>query len=192
MSNFGNGFSSEDIVVNAVGTITKRWGPFDRNTALTFGLLYGTQLGEPSFLPVISLHQKLNEHWSYTLGLPITGLTYIISEKHLFMASAMPEGLYGNNSNQVIVEGNQDLSNTKLQFNGFNTSLAYRYKFVKHLALTVKGGFIPGATLKILDSENEFLYDLNPGSGAYFNIGISLIMRAIPLKKNKNTSNDDY
>ncbi|UJH69141.1 DUF6268 family outer membrane beta-barrel protein [Allomuricauda sp. SCSIO 65647] len=191
MSNLGNGVGSEDFVFNSIGAVTKRWGNFDRNTVLMLGVLYGTQLGEPTILPAVSLRQKLNEHWSYSLGLPITGINYSINDRHLFTASLMPEGLFGNNSNEVAVEGNRILTNTKLQFNGINASLAYRLKFAKNLALTVRGGFVPAATLKVLDDESEEIYDLDPGSGAYFRVGLNLVLNRKQLNKNKKSDDDE-
>ncbi len=192
MSNLGDGITSEDFVFNAIGAVTKRWGNSDRNTALMLGVLYGTQFGEPAILPVVSLRQKLNEHWSYSLGLPITGINYSINDKHLFMASLMPEGLFGNNSNEVRTTGNRTLTNTKLQFNGINASLAYRFRFAKNLAFTARGGFVPAATLKVLDDENEEIYDLDPGSGAYFRVGLSFVLnRKPPLNNTKNSSDDE-
>ncbi len=191
MSNLGDGITSEDFVFNAIGAVTKRWGNFDRNTVLMLGVLYGTQFGEPAILPVASLRQKLNEHWSYSLGLPITGINYKINDRHLFMASLIPEGLFGNNSNEVPAEGNRTLTNTKLQFNGINASLAYRFRFAKNLAFTARGGFVPAATLKILDNENQEIYDLDPGSGAYFRVGLSFVLNRKPSSNNTKNSSED-
>ncbi|MEM1258716.1 MAG: DUF6268 family outer membrane beta-barrel protein [Bacteroidota bacterium] len=192
MSNLGDGLSSEDFIVNVIGAVTKRWGNFDRNTVLTLGVLYGTQLGEPTILPAVSLQQKLNEHWGYSLGLPVTGINYRINDRHLFMASLMPEGFFGNNSNEVAVDGNRVLTNTKLQFNGINASLAYRFRFAKNLAFTARGGFVPVATLKVLDDGNEEIYDLDPGSGAYFRVGLSFVLsRKPPLNRTKNSNENE-
>ncbi|MEM9001392.1 MAG: DUF6268 family outer membrane beta-barrel protein [Bacteroidota bacterium] len=176
MSNLGDGVSSEDFVFNTLGAVTKRWGNFERNSTLMLGILYGAQLGEPTILPAISFQQKLNAHWSYSLGLPTTGVNYTINEKHQLSTSLRPEGLFANNSNEVAVDGNRLLTNTKLQYNGLNAELSYRLKFTKNLALTAKTGLMAITTLKVLDDDNEEIYDLDPGSGAYFRVGLQLVL----------------
>ncbi|AWX44379.1 hypothetical protein HME9304_01379 [Flagellimonas maritima] len=192
MSNFGDGVSSEDFVFNILAGASKRWGDFDRNTMVMIGLLYGTQFGEPRFLPALSLRQKLNEHWSYSIGLPITSLNYQINDRHRLALLASPEGLFANNSDAVAVDGNRILTDTKLQFNGLNTRLAYTFRFAKFLAFSAEGGFIPAATLKVLDNENEDIYDLEPESGAYFRVGLKLLLnRKQRIETIKERNNED-
>lgn len=191
MSNFANGVSSEDIVVNALGAFSKKWGNFDRNTVLMLGVLYGTQFGEPMILPAVLLRQKLNQHWSYSFGLPITGINYRINDRHRISALVSPEGLFGNNSNEVAVDGNRILTDTKIQFNGINTRLLYRYRFTKHLAFVAEGGFVPAATLKIVDKENDEIFDLEPGSGAYFKFGVRFALKRPTENKNRNTIDNE-
>ncbi|MDT0606801.1 DUF6268 family outer membrane beta-barrel protein [Croceitalea rosinachiae] len=190
MSNFGDGLSSEDFVFNAIIGALKRWGNNERNSALLIGALYGTQFGEPTLLPAISFNQKLNEHWGYSLGLPVTGVNYQINEKHRLSFLVSPHGIFGNNSNEERVEGNRLLSNTKIQFNGINTRISYQFKFTKYLAFFAEGGFILNSVLKILDNDNNEIIDLNPGSGTYFNTGLRLVIKRANnmylKKKNEN------
>jgi|GEM_PF-5693731 len=191
MSNFANGISSEDIVVTALGALTKKWGDINRNTILMVGVLYGTQFGEPRVLPAVLLRQKLNQHWSYSFGLPITGIHYRVNDRHRISALVSPEGLFGNNSDEVAVDGNRVLTDTKIQFNGINTRLLYRYRFTKNLALVAEGGFLPVATLRIVDNENEEIFDLEPESGAYFKLGIRFILKRPPQNANPNLNIKD-
>ena len=188
-SNFGNGISSEDFVFNAIVGFTKRWGNQMRNSNLLIGAFYGTQFGEPTVFPAISFNQKLNEHWSYSLGIPVTGITYKINEKHRIALLASPQGIFGNNSNEIAVDGNRTLTNTKLQFNGINTRLSYRYLFTRNLAFVGDLGFVPNPTLKILDNENEEIFDLHPASGAYFNVGIQFVLQR---PKNNNPKENKH
>ena len=185
MSNFGDGISAEDFVFNAILGVTKKWGDNTRNSNLLVGAFYGTQFGEPTVFPALSFNQKLNEHWSYSLGIPVTGLTYNINTKHRLAVLASPQGIFGNNSNTVAVDGNRTLANTKLQFNGINTRLTYRYLFTKNLAFVAEAGFVPNPTLKILDDENEEIFDFNPESGAYANIGLRFVIQKKSNDKSK-------
>ena len=182
MSNFGDGISGEDFVFNAILGFTKNWGDTNRNSNLLVGAFYGTQFGEPTVFPALSFNQKLNAHWSYSLGIPVTGITYTINPKHRLSVLASPQGLYGNNSNTIAVDGNRTLTNTKLQFNGINTRISYRYLFTKNLAFVGEIGYIPNPTLKILDNENEEIFDFKPESGAYANVGLRFVIQ----KQSKN------
>ena len=175
-SNLGDGISEEDFVVNAILGFTKRWGDHIKGSNLLIGAFYGTQFGEPTVFPAISFSQRLNEHWSYSLGVPVTGVTYRFNDKHRIAILASPQGIFGNNSNQIAVDGNRTLENTKLQFNGVNTRLSYRYLFTKNLAFIGEVGFVPNPTLKILDDENDEIFDFNPDSGAFFNLGLRFVL----------------
>lgn len=171
MSNFESGISSEDFVANAILLLSKRWGDQERNSSLSFGVFYGTQFGEPTIFPALSFRQKLNEKWSYSVGLPATGVSYQINKRNRVSFRAQPQGIFANNSSEVLVNNNL-LTNTKLQFNGFGLGLVYRYRLAKSLVVEANGGFLPVSNLKILDTDNEEIYDFDPGSGAYFNIGL--------------------
>ncbi len=183
MSNLDDGITGEDFVFNTLIGANKQWGDHNKGSSLLFGLLYGTQFGEPTILPAVAFRQQLNERWSYSLGLPITGINFQFHPKHRLSALASPQGIFGNNSSEVAVDGNRILKDTKLQFNGINTRLAYRYHFAKHLAFLTEVGFVPGATLKILDNDNEEIYDFDPGSGAYFNLGLRFVLNPQNLKQ---------
>ena len=191
MSNFDNGISSEDFVFNAIVGVVKKWGDDERNSTLLIGAFYGTQLGEPTLLPALSFSQKLNEHWSYSLGLPVTGVNYRINENHRFALLASPQGIFGNNSTEVRVDGNRSITNTKLQFNGINTRISYQFRFTKHLAFFAEGGFIPISTLKILDNDNNEIIDLDPGSGTYVNAGIRFVLSRSKKNNHLKSKSDE-
>lgn len=186
MSNFANGINSEDFVANAIVMLSKRWGNQERNSSLSFGAFYGTQFGEPTVFPALSFNQKLNEKWSYSIGLPATGVSYQINELSRVSLRAQPQGIFANNSSEVLVN-NDLLTNTKLQFNGFGLGLVYRHRLAKFLVVEANGGFLPVSNLKILDADNEEIYDFDPGSGAYFNIGL----RFSPKRTSRNPSSNN-
>ncbi|MEM9362363.1 MAG: DUF6268 family outer membrane beta-barrel protein [Bacteroidota bacterium] len=184
-SNFGDGISEEDFVVNAILGFTKRWGNQEKGSNLLIGAFYGTQFGEPSVFPAVSFSQILNKHWSYSVGVPVTGLNYKVNERHRISLLGSPQGIFANNSNEIAVDGNRTLKDTKLQFNGINTRLSYRYLFTKNLAFVGEVGFVPNPTLRILDNDNEEVFDFNPESGAYFNLGLRFVLQR-PGQNNLN------
>lgn len=190
MSNLDGDLSSNDLVFNAIIGAIKSWGDDSRKSSLLIGAFYGTQLGEPTLLPAISFRQRLNDRWSYSLGIPVTGITYNMGQRHRLALQASPQGIFANNSSLARVEGNRTITNTKLQFNGITTRLFYQYRFAKNLALFAEGGFMPSATLKVLDDDNNDIIDLGAGSGAFFNVGLRLVVQRPKKGVNEESSND--
>ncbi|MEO9871951.1 DUF6268 family outer membrane beta-barrel protein [Ekhidna sp.] len=172
MSTLDDGIGSEDIIVNTLGAVSKRWGDFNKNTTLMIGVLYGSQLGRPTIIPTINLRRKVNEKLSFSIGIPMTGIDYRIDDKNRLSLSMRPQGVYANNPNPVLVENGEVLENTKLRFNGFNAELSYRRKLSKNISAVAAGGFVPAPILTIEDSANNELLDLNADAGAFFRIGL--------------------
>lgn len=191
ISNFEGDITSEDFVFNAIGMLSKRWGDQERNSVLSFGILYGTQFGQPTLLPVASFRQKLNAHWSYTLGLPITGINFQINKKNRLSFSLRPQGIYGNNSGTVAFQANNTLENSKLQFNALRAGLSYRYKFTSFLSVLIEGGYLPTVQLKILDQDNNEIYDFDPDTTSYFNVGLRFGLNKKPGNNSKNNTNEN-
>ena len=46
-------------------------------------------------------------------------------------------------------------------------------------------GYVPNPTLKILDDENEEIFDFNPESGAYVNVGLRFVIQRKPNDESK-------
>ncbi|MET1260628.1 DUF6268 family outer membrane beta-barrel protein [Flagellimonas sp. DF-77] len=181
MSNLEDGLSSDDFVFNALAGIIKQWP----NSRLLVGVAYGTQFGEPTLLPAISFSQTLGPKWQYSIGLPQTGISFRPNDRSWLALLASPQGIYGNNSGTIRAEGNQVLTNSKIQFNGLNTRLFYQYRFTEQLAFFIEGGMLPISVLRISDSEGNELLDLEPNNGAYANIGLKLVLSK-PKKKKEN------
>ena len=97
-SNFNEDISNEDFVMNGSLAFIRSWGHEKRVSQLTMGIGYGTLFGEPRAFPLISFENKVNEHWSYSLGIPRTGLAYSFSERHTIRAKVSTIGLYANSS----------------------------------------------------------------------------------------------
>ena len=187
ISNLEGDISTEDFVINTIGLLSKKWGDRGRHSVLSFGALYGTQFGQPTLLPVVSFRQKLNEQWSYSIGLPITGINYKINKKNRLSFTLQPQGIYGNNSGEVLFESGT-LTNSKLQYNALRTGISYRYKILPFLSALVEGGYLPLVNLRILDKDNNEIYDFNPDSSAYFNVGLRF---GIDMKKSNSKNDSD-
>ncbi len=172
-SNFAEGIGSEDFLFNSFLLASKRWKPKKGTTTFSFGLAYGTFLGEPGILPALSFTRKFNDSWSLSLGIPRTGVDYQIDERHAVSARASARGFYSNNSESVSFEGLGSLENTKLRYNTIDLGLEHRYKIQPNLTTITRIGYLPNNRLEIRDDDHNLIYDFQTGSALYFTMGLS-------------------
>lgn len=172
MSTLDGGINTEDVIFNTLSAATKRWGDFSKNTTLMIGVLYGSQLGRPMFIPAINVRRQVNEKLSFMFGIPMTGIDYRIDDQNRISLNMRPQGVYANNPNPNLIENGEMLENTKLRFNGLNTQLSYRRKLSSNISAVAEGGYVPASILSIEDSSNNELLDLDPNAGAYFKVGL--------------------
>lgn len=171
-SNFKNGLNNEDFVFNTSVTASKRWETDSGFSVLSFGILYGTILGEPQFLPAVSFRKIVNEKWGYHLGIPLTGVHYTIDERHSFLARASFSGLYGNNSENTTFMGIGDFTNTKLSYRGVDLGLEHNYRIQPNLTTVIRIGYVLADRLEVLDEDNNLLYDFEPNNSVYLTMGL--------------------
>ncbi len=172
-SNFKNGIKREDILAGGRLTVSKRWKSQNGFALFTFGLAYGTLLGEPQIIPLLSFTKKINSSFSYFLGIPATGVKYHINERHSFKLRAAVSGLYANNAQEISFNGFEEVTNTKLLYNALDVALEHRYRIQPNLTTVARLGFVPTSQLEIRGPGQELIYDFLPKSTAYFTMGLS-------------------
>ncbi|MEL6811837.1 MAG: DUF6268 family outer membrane beta-barrel protein [Bacteroidota bacterium] len=192
MSNFQNGITSDDLILSGRAVAIKRWGGQEKNAALMFGAAYGILFGAPNVFPIISFRKKVNDRWSYSLGLPQTGATYRINERNQVSILISPDSYFGNNSSEVSLDNFETLSTTKLQYLSVRTGLEHRYQLQPNITIVTKAGLVPFGDLEVRDVNNNVLYEFETDSSPYISTGLSFnINRNSNDKKNKNETNED-
>ena len=171
-SNLEGNLSNDDLIISSILSVSKRWGNDDTFSVLTFGLGFGTPFGEPQFFPAISFRKKINANWSYVLGIPETRVNYTYRERHTFSGKATFNGLFGNASSSVLLPDGSIQTNTKLQYNSLNTGFQYNYRIQPNWTTTISLGYAPWNQLKILDNNNDELYDIASDSSFYISMGL--------------------
>ncbi len=171
-SNLTGSLSNEDLIINSILSVSKKWGNEENLSVLTFGLGFGTPFGEPQFFPAISFRKKINSSWSYILGIPETSINYTYRERHVFSGKATFEGLFGNVSSSIALPDSSLQTNTKLQYNSLNTGFQYNYRIQPNWTTTISLGYAPWNQLKILDNNNNELYDIGSDSSFYISMGL--------------------
>ena len=173
-SNLLRSLSHNDIILGYKFQVQKRWKQNNTLTTLAMGIEYGTTVsGTPSLFPVVSYHKKIGEHFAFALGYPFSRLTYLPSNRHAINFSASWQGFYYNNSESVIVDNGDPITNAKLIFNGLDFQIAHLYKIQPRITTTVKLGYLASNTMEITTSEDLPLYDFSPNDSIYFSIGIT-------------------
>lgn len=171
-SNFNEVVSSEDFVMNAFLAFIRSWSHGNGASQLTMGIGYGTLFGSPRFFPIISFKNKVNERWSYSLGIPQTGISYAFTERHVLRARVTPIGLYANSSEPIFLNGIGYVQNPKLRFNGRDFGLEHNYRLQPRLTTVLRVGYTNVDNLDVLDDNNGILYDFEPDGSPYITMGI--------------------
>ncbi|NAS11944.1 DUF6268 family outer membrane beta-barrel protein [Poritiphilus flavus] len=187
-SNFAEGIGSEDFLFNSFLLASKSWKPKKGTTTFSFGLAYWTFLGEPALIPALSFTRKFNSSWSFSLGIPRTGLDYQLNERHGLSARASFRGFYANNSDSVSFEGLGFLENTKLRYNTLDLGLEHRYKIQPNFTTITRIGYLPNNRLEIMDDDHNLIYDFEAGSALYFTMGLTFNLNFNTNDKTKKSA----
>lgn len=170
-SNLEKSIGSEDFIFNTAVMAIKKWKTKNHDATLRLGLLYGTPFGQPRTIPIISYQSQLNHRWSYSLGLPITELSYLFNSKHQLSFQLRPEGFFANNSG-ILTITNEEFIHTKLQYNGIRAGLNYVFRFAKNFEVDFSAGNILKSNLKIIDQGQNELFDFESENSPFLSLGL--------------------
>ncbi len=184
-SNFKGTISKNDLIINTIATVSKKWGDDVNFSILTFGAGFGTPFGEPQVFPAISFRKKINKNWIYSLGIPETAVNYIHKERHTFSAKANFNGVFANSSSPTTLPDTSMQTNTKLQYNSLNTGFQYNYRIQPNWTTTINIGYSPWNRLRVLDSNNDELFDIGASSSFYISMGLKFNLNKM-MNENKN------
>ncbi len=183
-SNFENGIVGEDFIWNSMISATKIWGDSEKNSALIVGLGYGSLLGEPQLLPIIAFRSKINEKYSYSIGLPSTGFHYTPNTRNRISIELKPEGYFGNNSDTLFVENTGGtITNAKLRIISISAGINYQYKIQPNFSLQFSAGFAPFREINILDDQGNEVFEFESSSAWNFSTGIKYNFKSNSSKK---------
>lgn len=171
-SNFKNGLSDEDVIINWSVSFSKKWQNGDFPHCLTIGFGRGTVFGEPSLFPLLSLEGKIAAKWKYVLGFPYTEITYTINEQNSLSSKATMSSIYANNSETVTINSLENLGNTKLAYTEVDLGLEYNYRMSSGCIAVIRAGFSTANHLEILDSNDNPLFDFEVDPSPYIVMGL--------------------
>lgn len=172
-SNFAGSLTTEDFVFNSFTSFSKRWFKNELKSSLNIGLGFGTLFGSPRLFPLASYYSEINEKLSFSIGLPRTEVTYKLNDFNSINLNVKPEGLYANNSSDLVLEDGKIYENSKVVYNALKLSLGYNMKFEKNWVASFNLGYIPVSSVTILDNNDNDINDFNTDDSVFVNVGVS-------------------
>ncbi|NRD22935.1 hypothetical protein HNV10_06765 [Winogradskyella litoriviva] len=141
----------------------------DRPYRLILGLTYNTTTGVPFPLPFISYYRRVNDKWSFSLGVPKSNLKYFLSENSILQTFAGLDGYFANVQKAMVVNG-QVADNISLS--AVIGGIGYEYCFTKHLIAYSYIGYTIRLSNHLRDDNRDDIYSLNDLNAFYFRSGI--------------------
>ncbi|RKR12334.1 hypothetical protein CLV91_2460 [Maribacter vaceletii] len=171
-SNFSIEFDKKDFKINATVGAFKEKKDVEKPFRLVLGLSYNNTSSIRVPLPFVYYEKRFHKNWSYTLGVPKTGLKYFLKKDHFFQTELILDGYYVNIQNDILLDDNS--TSTDVSSTSFLATIGYQHKITKDISVYLMGGhsIIQNGTLRDTDRNSVFI--LNNKPGFYFRTGIRI------------------
>ena len=164
--------SGDDIFLNGgVYAINDRTKDKTANKPyrLVLGLTYNTTTGIPLPLPFVSYFRRVNEKWSYNLGVPKTNVKYYINENNIIQTFVGIDGYFANTQERFSIDGKEaDSVSLSLILAG----IGYEYCFTNHLVWYAYTGYTLSMSNRLRDQNREDVFKLDNVNTFYLRTGI--------------------
>lgn len=184
-ANLENKISGSDIQFNGNAYLErtflrKKGGYF----LLDVGVAYMTLNGATKLSPLINVKARLNQHWSFVLGLPNTYVKWDINKKHSFKM-VLDLNDFSANINSSALTNN--LHNTdKIVFTTASTGLEYNYWIMPSLGVMLRANYPVWNNHEFRNIDNDAVYKFDSDfEQPFINIGIKFN----PLRRLQNGLN---
>lgn len=161
LSNLESNLSLDDFLLNgrivAERTFLRKKEGYFR---VALGLGYLTMNGTTQVKPIASIKSRLNEKWSFVLGVPNTYVKYDISKKHTIKTLLDLNDFSANLNNLTITNGVY----SKAVFTVTSVSLEYNYWFKEPFGVMVRATQAVYNSYELRNNNNNDIYDfkINP------------------------------
>jgi Domain of unknown function (DUF6268) len=169
VSNLTTYISYNDLLFSGEASITKIINE-DTQEALTIGLNYSAITGRLRMLPTINYTKRVSDKFSYGIGFPDAFAEYKMTDLSTLKSSLSVDGFYSNLSTPIFVNAT-DKAN-KASFSSASLALEYHYKMDAYWGMLLKGGYALSNRYKLIDSENNTIFNFNTKPEPFFSAGI--------------------
>nr|WP_321223233.1 DUF6268 family outer membrane beta-barrel protein [uncultured Psychroserpens sp.] len=166
--------TSDDIFINgglfAIIDRTKSES-LKRPYRLILGLTYNATTGVPFPLPFVSYYRRVNEDWSFALGIPKSNVKHFIDAKHSVQAFIGLDGYFAHLQRPQMVLGKQieDIS-LSVAVGG----LGYEYTFSKYLVGYLYTGYTLRLNNALRDENRDEVFKLDDVNAFYLRTGFKV------------------
>ena len=140
---------------------------------IVFGIHYSTQTGKPFPLPIVNYFKTINEKWQYTLGVPITKLTYFFNKKNALVGFAQLDGFYANIQDPLVFEINgQEKIASDVTMTVVLGGFGYEHYFTERLLIFGYAGYTIYNDIRLRNDDKDEIYNINDKNSFYGRIGL--------------------
>ncbi len=136
---------------------------------LVFGVTYNTTAGIPFPLPFINYFRRVNQNWSFSVGIPKSNLKYYFTDLSTLQLFAGIDGYFANLQEPFMVNG-QEANNISLSV--IVGGLGYEYGFTDHLFGYIYSGYTFRLNNILRNSERDEIFKINQRNAFYLRTGI--------------------
>ncbi|MDP3359032.1 MAG: DUF6268 family outer membrane beta-barrel protein [Lutibacter sp.] len=174
-SNFESGITMDDVFLNGSLAFIRS----SKKGSLHLGLVYNTGFGTDKPMPIISYSKKVNNVFSYMLGMPITKIEFVINPTNSANFYLKPKGFYSNISNNLIVNTTDKAEMVK--YKSIQTGINYSHTIDEFWKLSLDAGYQFSTKYELLNNK-ESVYEFNTKNSFY--AGLNLKFDLLKNKKN--------
>lgn len=174
-SNFESGITMDDVFFNGSLAFVKS----SKKGRLHLGLVYNTGFGTNKPIPIISYSRKINNTFSYMLGMPITKIEYTINSTNKANLYLKPKGFYSNISDNLII--NTGDTAEKIKYRTIRTGVNYSHAIDDFWKLSLDAGYQFSTKYELLN-DNKSVYEFETKDS--FFVGLNLKFDLLKNKKN--------
>lgn len=165
--------TGDDFLINggiyAINNKTKS-ETINKPYRLILGLTYNSTIGVPLPLPFISYYRRINNQWSYNLGVPKTNVKYFFSEQSILQTFVGIDGYFANIQDGIVIEGGNQAESISLSV--VIAGLGYEYCLTNHLIWYAYTGYTINMNNRLRDENREEVYKLDNVNAFYLRTGI--------------------
>lgn len=158
-----------DDLIWSGGVLFIRTREEPKKSRLTLGLFYSQQAGIPAPIPFITYFKEVNDHLTYTLGVPISKMKYFFNKKTSLEGFITFDGYYANLSNSLTVN---DKKADHVSLSAIVTGLGFDKYFGKRMNIYVKGGYTLRSSLRLMENTRDEIFEFNMKKTVTFRGGI--------------------
>lgn len=163
-ANFQHNLDVNDLSVLGSFEINQQ---LNSKTTINIGVARTTILGNPGFLPTLSVNYKISNQSNLLIGFPNSKISYSNNIRNQFSLTNSFNGNYYH-----IDAHNPDNNASKITLSQMSSAFEYERNVDKNWFLNFKAGYDFDKKYNIIDNDNHKVYDFNTGNGYILGIGI--------------------